>query len=101
MLKYGGGILGFKFRAMPSAPSLFLGYFLVRVSFLFWPALDHDLSNSAFLIAGIIKHVPPCLPYLLRNNLANFLPRLASNHDPPDICFLSNWDYRCEPLCPA
>jgi hypothetical protein len=23
---------------------------------------------------------------------------LASNHDPPDLCLLSSWDYRREPL---
>jgi hypothetical protein len=28
----------------------------------------------------------------------NYLPRLASkNPDPPDLCLLSNQDYRCEP----
>jgi hypothetical protein len=28
--------------------------------------------------------------------LANFLPRLASNPDPPDLHLLSSWDYRLE-----
>jgi hypothetical protein len=28
--------------------------------------------------------------------LTNYLPRLASNHHPPDFCLLSSWDYRCE-----
>jgi hypothetical protein len=28
---------------------------------------------------------------------SHFLHRLASNCDPPDLCFLSNQDYRCEP----
>jgi hypothetical protein len=31
----------------------------------------------------------------------NYLPGLASNHDPPDFCLLSSWDYRCEPLAPG
>jgi hypothetical protein len=26
---------------------------------------------------------------------------LALNHDPPDLCFLSSQDYRCEPLLPS
>jgi hypothetical protein len=30
--------------------------------------------------------------------LANFLPRLASNYDPPNVCCPSNWDYTCESL---
>jgi hypothetical protein len=28
----------------------------------------------------------------------NYLPVLASNHDCPDLCLLSSYDYRCEPL---
>jgi hypothetical protein len=29
------------------------------------------------------------------------LPRLASNHNPPDVCLLSSGDYRHEPPAPA
>jgi hypothetical protein len=29
------------------------------------------------------------------------LPRLASNCDPPDLCLLSNKDYKCEPPAPG
>jgi hypothetical protein len=32
-----------------------------------------------------------------RQGLANYLLRLASNCDPPDLCLLSSWDYRHEP----
>jgi hypothetical protein len=31
----------------------------------------------------------------------NYLPRLALNHNPPDLCLLSSWDYRHEPLVPS
>jgi hypothetical protein len=31
----------------------------------------------------------------------NYLPRLASNIDPPDFYLLSSWDYKCEPLVPG
>jgi hypothetical protein len=33
--------------------------------------------------------------------LLTFLPGLASNCDPPDLHFPSNWNYRCESLHPA
>jgi hypothetical protein len=29
----------------------------------------------------------------------NYLPTLASNHDPPDFCLLSSKDYRRDPRC--
>jgi hypothetical protein len=32
-------------------------------------------------------------------SLVNYLPRLASNLDPPNLCLLSSKDYRCEPQC--
>jgi hypothetical protein len=33
--------------------------------------------------------------------LANYLPRLASNHEPPDLCLLSSWGYRNESPVPG
>jgi hypothetical protein len=35
---------------------------------------------------------------LVRWCLANFLPRLTLNCDPPDLCIPSPYDYRIEPL---
>jgi hypothetical protein len=34
----------------------------------------------------------------LRWDLGNILPWLALNHDPPDLCLLSSYDYRLELL---
>jgi hypothetical protein len=31
----------------------------------------------------------------------NSLPGLALNHDPPDLCLLSSWDYGREPPAPG
>jgi hypothetical protein len=36
-----------------------------------------------------------------RYRVANYLPRLASNHDPPDLCLPSSQDYKHEPLMPG
>jgi hypothetical protein len=33
--------------------------------------------------------------YWLRWGLSSFLLGLVSNLDPPNLCFLSSWDYRC------
>jgi hypothetical protein len=38
------------------------------------------------------------IPRLLVWGLGNFLPRLVSNYDPPNLCLLCNWDYGCEPF---
>jgi hypothetical protein len=33
-----------------------------------------------------------------QDRVSNYLPWLASNLDPPNLCRLSSYDYRCEPL---
>jgi hypothetical protein len=40
-------------------------------------------------------------PALFEIGSQNYLPRLALNWDPPDLCLLSSWDYRCEPSAPG
>jgi hypothetical protein len=39
------------------------------------------------------RHVTSCLAYLTRWYLANFLPGLASNSDPPNLHLPSTWDH--------
>jgi hypothetical protein len=34
-------------------------------------------------------------------SLTNFLPRLVSNYDPPDLCLPRSWDYSSKPLHPG
>jgi hypothetical protein len=41
-----------------------------------------------------------CVRYFW-DRVSNYLPGLASTFNPPDFCFLSTWDYRCEPLVPG
>jgi hypothetical protein len=36
-----------------------------------------------------------------RWGLENYLPRLASNCDPPDLSLPTSYDYMCESLVPA
>jgi hypothetical protein len=36
-----------------------------------------------------------------RYGFMNYLPWLAWNRDPPDLCHLSSSDYRCEPPVPS
>jgi hypothetical protein len=33
----------------------------------------------------------------LLRGIANFLPKLVSNHNPPDLHLLNSWDYRGMP----
>jgi hypothetical protein len=39
--------------------------------------------------------------FFSRQGLTNYLPRLASNVNPPHIYFLSSWSYRREPPAPG
>jgi hypothetical protein len=44
---------------------------------------------------------PIFVKVFLKYGLENYLLRLASNHDLPDLCLLSSWDYRREPPTPS
>jgi hypothetical protein len=65
----------------PGRPNLIIGkFFFVVLGFeLRTNALSH--STSPFICVGFV---------FLRYGLSNYLPRLASNHNPPDLCFLSS-----------
>jgi hypothetical protein len=39
--------------------------------------------------------------YWLKWGLSDFLPGVAWNHEPPNLCLPSSWDYRNQPLCLA
>jgi hypothetical protein len=50
-------------------------------------------------VAGMTRYAITPSFYWLRWSLANFLPRLALNSDPPDLCLPSSHNYyRLEPL---
>jgi hypothetical protein len=68
-------------RDMP--PALF-SYFSNRVSFLRLGGLDHSPPIYASCVVGMTgtRHQCPAF-YLSRWDIANFLPRLAWNHNPP------------------
>jgi hypothetical protein len=60
--------------------------------FLPWPACTVILLFTL----GDDRHRPS---HWLKWGLINFLPRLASNHNPPNLCLPSSY-YRLELLCP-
>jgi hypothetical protein len=55
------------------------------------------------LVRQVLYHLSHSIhqPFLVLGIFENFLPGLASNHSPPDLCFPSSQDYRCEPLAPG
>jgi hypothetical protein len=73
------------------------------VSQVLWPPWPEPWSfYLCFSCSWNDRHKIPYPTYWLRSGcLTNFFTELASNHDPPDLCLLSNQDYRCEPPCPA
>jgi hypothetical protein len=62
--------------------------------------LNHvSLINACNVVGmkGMCKHNQ--LFFLVGCDLANFLHRQASNHNPPYLCIHSSWNYRCKLLC--
>jgi hypothetical protein len=59
----------------------------------FCPSLDSDNTHPASLV-----QFHTTMSGLLTEMVFNFLPWLASNHDPSDLWLPSSWDYKCNPL---
>jgi hypothetical protein len=53
-------------------------------------ALYHEPLQEPFSVLGIFEM-----------GLTNYLPGLASNCDPPNLCFLSSLNYSGKPLVPG
>jgi hypothetical protein len=58
--------------------------------------LEFELRASPFLY-----HLSHISSSFHSGYFENCLPRLGSNQNPPDLCLLSSWDYRCEQLVPG
>jgi hypothetical protein len=105
-------ILGLNTRPLASLARQTL-YYLSHTAILFCFSIFSDGISCFFrTVAGLELgssylcllcgwNFSPGLPHpscLLRWDLTNFLPRLASNLGPPDLHLLSSWDYSCWPL---
>jgi hypothetical protein len=77
--------------------SFHFGDFWDRVSNLYPGHPGSQSSYLCFPCSWDDRHVPHPAFYWLRWGLANLLPRLASNHDPPDFHLPSSWGHRCGP----
>jgi hypothetical protein len=69
---------------------------------LFFPGQTRPGSSYLYLLCSWNdSHMPPYPLWWLRWGLVKILPQLASNHSPPNICLLSNWNHRHELTCLA
>jgi hypothetical protein len=101
-------VLGFELRALflpgrctitwTTPPALFaLDIFRILSRIYAWTGLDHDPPNYTSSKAGMtgvyhhtLKAVPHPAFYRLRWSLVDFLPGLALNSNPPDLCLPSS-----------
>jgi hypothetical protein len=87
-------------RVLPPQHILLQLFFREGLILLLELASDYDPPAFTFCVTGIIGLCHLCLACSLREDLANFLLWLTSNHD-PRIWFLNTWNYRHEPPCSA
>jgi hypothetical protein len=68
---------------------------LLSLFFFFFAVLGLELRAYA------LSHSTSPPPFFSRYVPENYLPGLALNCDPPDLCFLSSYDYRHKPPVPG
>jgi hypothetical protein len=83
------------------SPFWFFSYFSDRFLLLPENSLTSYSPYISLLCTYDYRQVSPSLPCLLKSSLTNFLPRLSSNCDPPNLQLLCSWNYRFVPLCLA
>jgi hypothetical protein len=72
-------------------------YFSHKVLCLCWAGLDYNLLHS-----WDDSWAPPCPVFTGWDELLQtFCPTSLSNWDPPNLCFPSSSNYRCEPPAPS
>jgi hypothetical protein len=76
-----------KLTEVMSPPLLFIYVIIFAVGRLGLRSYTMSHSTSPFFVMGVFK-----IGYV------NYLPGLALNLYPPDLCFPSSWDYRRAPL---
>jgi hypothetical protein len=64
-----------------------------------WPGQQSSYFSTSASSTARMTSIYLCVQLFPWNgDLTNFLPYLASNLDPPNLCFPSSWNYKCEPL---
>jgi hypothetical protein len=99
-------VLGFELRALcllgqgcatwatlPAALSA-LVTFEIEFHFYAWAGLNHNPPIYASCVTGVTDTCHHAHLLLVEKGSWELRPRLGSNHDPPDICLPSSYDYR-------